>query len=107
MVNPQELYPFKVTCKERKELTKSQGNQEGSMVMRVFFVLFCFVLFCFALNFLKDGHDFVLTKGTLDTGQETCPANRTLVQMGHWGHWRGARSGQLPRWSFRTASVGG
>ena len=104
MVNPQELYPFKVTCKERKELTKSQGNQEGSMVMRVVCLLF---FFFFALNFLKDGHDFLLAKGTLDTGQETSPANRTLVQMGHWGHWRGARSSQLARWSFRTAPVGG
>ena len=99
VVNPQELYPFKATCKEKKELTKSQGNQEGPMVTRVFFLL--------PLNFLKDGHDFLLAKGTLETGQETSLVNRTLIQMGHWGHWRGARISQLPRWSFRTASTGG
>lgn len=46
-------------------------------------------------------------KGTLDISQETSPANRTLVQMGHWGHWRGARSSQLSKMVLRNCFARG
>lgn len=91
---------FKVPCKEKRlrELMKSQGNQEGSIVTRVLFLV--------PLNFLKGGHTFLLEKWTPKTVLKI-----PLLQMGFQprlgieGTGDEPCSSYLPRWPFRTASA--